>query len=90
MYAQNKRLIVEVQDNGYGISKERQARLFQSFYRAHEPGTEHITGTGLGLSLVKSVIEQHGGEVGVTSEAGVGSTFTLWLPLAAALRAKSG
>jgi two-component system phosphate regulon sensor histidine kinase PhoR len=81
-----KRLIFEVQDNGYGISKERQQRLFHRFYRAHEPGTDHISGTGLGLSLVKTVIERHGGEVWVHSEPGIGSTFGFWLPLSTALR----
>lgn len=86
LYPQDKRLIFEVEDNGYGISKERQARLFQSFYRAHEPGTEEISGTGLGLSLVKTVVERHGGAVGVESEPGKGSIFGLWLPLATALR----
>jgi signal transduction histidine kinase len=80
-----KRLIFEVQDNGYGISKERQQRLFHRFYRAHEPGTDHIPGTGLGLSLVKTVIERHGGEVWVHSEPGIGSTFGFWLPLSTAL-----
>ncbi len=72
-----------MQDNGYGISKERQQRLFQRFFRAHEPGTDHISGTGLGLSLVKTVIERHGGEVWVHSESSIGSTFGFWLPLAA-------
>ncbi len=77
---EDKRLIFEVHDNGYGISKERQERLFQRFYRAHEPGTDHIPGTGLGLSLVKTVVERHGGSVWVESEPGQGSTFTFWLP----------
>lgn len=76
-----RRLIFEVQDNGYGISKERQERLFSSFYRAREPGTDHITGTGLGLSLVRTVIERHGGRVWANSEPGIGSIFSFWLPL---------
>jgi signal transduction histidine kinase len=79
--AKERRLLFEVQDNGYGISKERQERLFSSFYRAREPGTEHISGTGLGLSLVRTVIERHGGKVWVNSEAGIGSIFSFWLPL---------
>ncbi|PJF36777.1 MAG: hypothetical protein CUN49_03645 [Candidatus Thermofonsia Clade 1 bacterium] len=77
-----RRLIFEVQDNGYGISRERQERLFTSFYRAREPGTDHISGTGLGLSLVRTVVERHGGRVWVNSEAGIGSIFSFWLPLA--------
>lgn len=80
--AKERRLLFEVQDNGYGISKERQEQLFSSFYRAREPGTDHISGTGLGLSLVRTVIERHGGKVWVNSEAGIGSIFSFWLPLA--------
>ncbi|PJF30987.1 MAG: hypothetical protein CUN51_05775 [Candidatus Thermofonsia Clade 1 bacterium] len=80
--AKERRLLFEVQDNGYGISKERQERLFSSFYRAREPGTDHISGTGLGLSLVRTVIERHGGKVWMNSEAGIGSIFSFWLPLA--------
>jgi signal transduction histidine kinase len=76
----DNRVLFEVQDNGYGISEEKQARLFERFYRAQEPGTDHIPGTGLGLSLVKTVIERHGGEVWVRSKLGVGSTFGCWLP----------
>jgi len=79
---EDQRLRFAVQDTGYGISPERQARLFERFYRAREPGTDHIPGTGLGLSLVKTVIERHGGQVWFESEAGVGSTFGFWLPAA--------
>lgn len=77
----DSRFYFEVQDDGYGIPEERQEHLFERFYRAHTPGTEHIEGTGLGLSLVKSVIERHGGEVWFRSEVDVGSTFGFWLPL---------
>lgn len=71
---------VEVTDNGYGIAREKQDRLFQRFYRARDPQTEHIPGTGLGLSLVKTVAERHGGEVWVKSDLGKGSTFGFWVP----------
>jgi signal transduction histidine kinase len=74
------RLQFAVEDNGYGISPERQARLFERFYRAQEPGTDDIPGTGLGLSLVRTVVERHGGDVWFESEPGVGSTFGFWLP----------
>lgn len=76
------RLIFQVVDNGYGISLARQERLFQRFYRAKQPGTEHISGTGLGLSMVKTVIEKHGGRISFESKEGAGTTFTFWLPLA--------
>ncbi len=87
---QDKRVIFEVEDNGYGISQDKQQRLFQRFYRAQEPGTDHIPGTGLGLSLVKTVIENHGGEVWVKSEVGTGSTFGFWLPRADSAHEKPG
>jgi len=79
---EGQRLQFSVKDTGYGISPERQTRLFERFYRAREPGTDHIPGTGLGLSLVKTVIERHGGQVWYESEVGVGSTFGFWLPAA--------
>ncbi|MFP4321228.1 MAG: PAS domain S-box protein [Anaerolineales bacterium] len=77
-----ERLVFQVKDTGYGIPQERQARLFQRFYRANTPGTEGISGTGLGLSLVKAIIERHGGNVFFMSEYQAGSTFGFWLPLA--------
>ena len=78
---QGDRLRLSVKDNGYGIAPERHARIFERFYRAKEPGTDHIGGTGLGLSLVKTVIERHGGQVWFESASGAGSTFGFWLPL---------
>lgn len=78
---QARRFNFAVRDTGYGISEEAQQKLFQRFYRAKEPGTEHISGTGLGLSLVKTIIEQHGGEVWFRSTPGKGSIFGFWLPV---------
>jgi signal transduction histidine kinase len=71
-----------VEDNGIGIGPEHMPKLFTSFYRAKQAGTEHIDGTGVGLSLVKTVVERHQGKVWVESEVGVGSQFGFWLPLA--------
>lgn len=70
----------EVQDTGYGIPQSAQEKMFTEFYRAKSEATSHISGTGLGLSLVKSVIEAHGGEIDFTSEESVGSTFYFTLP----------
>ena len=76
-----QRVLIEVQDTGYGIPAAAQAKLFQRFFRAKAPGTENITGTGLGLSLAKAVIDQHGGKITVESETGQGTTFQVWLPM---------
>ncbi|KAB2858749.1 MAG: GAF domain-containing protein, partial [Anaerolineae bacterium] len=80
-WVENGRFRFEVEDSGFGIPQDRQNGLFQRFYRAQAPGTEDIPGTGLGLSLVKAVIERHGGEVYFSSTPGVGSVFGCWLPL---------
>ncbi len=77
-----QRILIEVQDTGYGIPAAAQAKLFQRFYRVRIPGAENVAGTGLGLSLVKAVVEQHGGRVSAESEEGKGSTFRIWLPIA--------
>lgn len=70
-----------VEDTGVGIPKSALPRIFQSFYRARQPGTENVEGRGLGLSLVKTIINRHHGEVWVESEEGHGSRFGFWLPL---------
>jgi two-component system sensor histidine kinase SenX3 len=73
---------VQVVDNGVGIAKEDQKRIFERFYRT-DPARSRVTGgTGLGLSIVKHVITSHLGEIKLSSKLGVGSTFTLRLPLA--------
>ena len=77
----HQRFNFAVQDNGFGIPEHFQPRLFERFYRAKQPGTEGVTGTGLGLSMVKTVIENHDGQVWFKSEAGKGSVFGFWLPL---------
>ncbi len=70
---------VTVADSGIGMSKDQVARIFERFYRADNSGT--IPGTGLGMSLVKEIIELHGGSVEVNSERGRGTAVTLWLPV---------
>ena len=80
-YTQHDFLIFEAEDTGFGIPAESQERIFSRFYRAKTPGTEDIAGTGLGLSLVKTVIERHGGRVWFRSEVGSGSTFSCSVPI---------
>ncbi|MCC3409934.1 MAG: HAMP domain-containing histidine kinase [Microcoleus sp. PH2017_10_PVI_O_A] len=72
--------IFSVQDAGIGIPLADQERLFNSFFRAKNVGV--IPGTGLGLSIVKKCVDLHGGEIALSSEEGVGSTFTVTLPIA--------
>jgi two-component system phosphate regulon sensor histidine kinase PhoR len=72
---------ISVRDTGVGIPEESLNKLFQRFYRV--PGTENVVrGTGLGLNIAKALVEAHGGKVEVTSTIGVGTTFTITLPLA--------
>jgi signal transduction histidine kinase len=72
-------LIVDVQDNGIGIAREEQPRLFKPYSRLSADRQRH-PGLGLGLALAKQVVELHGGRIWVESEAGKGSTFSFSLP----------
>lgn len=76
---QSGMVLFQIQDRGIGISVADQKQLFESFYRASNVG--NVTGTGLGLSIVKRSIEAHGGNITVVSEVGVGTLFTVTLPL---------
>lgn len=75
-------LVVSISDTGIGISPEDQARLFTRFFRADHPLVRERSGAGLGLSLVKSILELHGGRIWVESAPNSGSTFSFSLPLA--------
>ncbi|MDQ3129939.1 MAG: ATP-binding protein [Acidobacteriota bacterium] len=74
-------LRVVVEDRGYGIPTDEKEKIWQKFYRISRDGQDkEEESTGLGLSLVKEIIEQHGGQVGVESEIGQGSKFSFTLP----------
>lgn len=79
LISKHKEAIFRVQDQGIGIPIAEQAQLFNSFHRASNVGT--ISGTGLGLAIVKKSVDLHGGEIIVDSQVGVGTTFTVKLPL---------
>ena len=73
-------LLVEIQDSGVGIAAEHLGRIFDRFYRVPLPAGERVEGSGLGLSICKAIVEEHGGQISVKSEVGKGSTFSLTLP----------
>jgi signal transduction histidine kinase len=73
---------VDVMDTGVGISRQDQEQLFSRFFRADNPLIREIGGSGLGLSLARSIVSLHGGKIWVESELGRGSTFSFTLPLA--------
>jgi len=72
---------ISVSDTGYGIAPDEIPRIFERFYRAKTEKTRNIVGTGLGLPIVKSIVEAHNGTVKVESKEGVGSTFYVRLPV---------
>ena len=73
---------VEVMDTGIGISADNLSRIFGKFFRVRDRQTAEIVGTGLGLPIVKVLVDAHSGEIKVDSEVGRGSTFTVLLPIA--------
>jgi signal transduction histidine kinase len=76
------RVGLRVRDQGIGMTPEQVARVFERFYRADASGS--IPGTGLGMSIVKEIVDIHGGEIEFASEFGVGTTVTLWMQRAEA------
>ncbi|MEH2460973.1 sensor histidine kinase [Nostoc sp.] len=72
--------IIQICDQGYGIPLQQQARIFERFYRVDESRSHATGGSGLGLSIVKTLVEGMGGSVSVQSKLGEGSTFTISLP----------
>ena len=81
LYRDGDFVVFEVEDTGYGIPQDQQPDLFSPFYRAKTRETVEIKGTGLGLHLVKNIIERHGGTIIFKSEYKTGSTFGFRLPL---------
>jgi len=76
----NEYVIFTVRDHGMGISKEQQKHIFDKFYRVPTGDLHAVKGFGLGLAYVRQIVESHGGTVGVKSQLGAGSEFTVALP----------
>jgi hypothetical protein len=74
-------VMISVRDQGFGIPEAARARIFEKFYRLERDTASGVVGTGLGLPLVKEIVEQHGGQVTCESAPTTGSTFTIHLPL---------
>jgi two-component system phosphate regulon sensor histidine kinase PhoR len=77
----NTEVIISVRDHGCGIGKEHLPRLFERFYRVDKARSRKLGGNGLGLAIVKHIVQAHGGKLSVESAPGVGSCFSIHLPL---------
>ncbi len=73
--------LISVADRGIGIAKKELNKIFDKFYRVRATGGEENRGSGFGLTLVKQIVEAHGGTIEVESEVGEGSKLTLKIPL---------
>ena len=81
LYRENGSVKLEVVDRGIGIPRAEQQRIFEKFYRVGDPLVHNTKGSGLGLSLVQTIVKAHGGDVWVESNQGHGSKFTVVLPV---------
>jgi signal transduction histidine kinase len=81
--SEGDRAWIAVADEGPGIAPEDQPRVFDRFWRADKARSRADGGTGLGLAIVRQIAESHGGQVRLQSKPGVGSSFVIWLPVAA-------
>ena len=79
--AEKGKVKIHVKDTGIGMDESEANQLFDEFFRVKNEQTKHITGSGLGLTIVKRFIDLYNGEINVESKVGIGSTFTILLPM---------
>lgn len=75
------KIVLEIQDNGIGISKKERKKIFERFYRTDEARTREEIGTGLGLNIAQSIVNNYNGKISLKSKPNKGSTFTITLPI---------
>ena len=76
----NENVEIQVEDHGIGIDPEDREKIFEAFFRSPRAARQNPKGVGLGLKIVKHIMDAHGGRVGFRSEPGKGSTFSLIFP----------
>jgi signal transduction histidine kinase len=81
LYRRDGNVNLEVVDRGIGIPAKEQSKIFEKFYRVGDPLVHNTKGSGLGLSLVRHIVQAHGGQVAVESAPGHGSKFIIILPV---------
>ena len=81
IYKESKYCVLKVKDSGIGISQKDMNRIFERFYRADKSKSKKIGGTGIGLSIVKHIVEKHNGEISLTSKLNIGTEIEIILPL---------
>ena len=78
---EGKNIVIQIEDNGPGFPVEEQEHVFDRFYRLDDSRARETGGTGLGLAIAKEAVILHGGEIKLSSEVGMGSVFSVYLPM---------
>jgi two-component system phosphate regulon sensor histidine kinase PhoR len=79
LFSDKKNICLEVEDFGIGIPEDQQNHIFEKFFRVGQSETRNISGTGLGLTVVKEIVEAHDGQIKVSGNIGIGSKFSIFL-----------